>query len=273
VLKKILFLLFLFSSAAFSSKVEGGFHFSQGLAGSYNALGAALDTTFLYRIPLSSSTDMLWETMKIDIGVKNSLTPADERLTLYMNIEPIAIFDISVNAGLTEMYKLLGYGFVEVPASTSPLSDAYTTNLVQQDKLGFFLKVSPEFKVQVGPFILVDALDYVYLSVGGEEKFFNDRKEAAVLKFSDSLIVNNVYALYDFSNGWFAGLNYFLLINPSSGFGTQYLAGLGAYTWKLDKVSDLSFNLLIGWYLKDDFQQYNRNLPYFGLAATYNLKI
>lgn len=265
-------LMFSFS-AAFAAKAQQGFNFSQGLGASYNGLGVALDTSFYYRIPLSDSTDILWESMKIDIGVKNSLTPADDRITLYMNIEPIAIFDVSLNVGFTGMYKLLGFGFVDVGSYTSPLSDAVVTNLTQQDKGGLFVKLSPEFKVQFGPLILVDAFDYIYINVGNENSYYFDRKEAIVMKYADNCMINNVYALFDLSNGFFAGLNYYLLWNPSTSLGTQYIAALGAYDWKLDKTSTLSFNLLLGWYLYDGFSQYRMNIPYIAAQATYNLKL
>lgn len=273
MLKKVLFLLLVTVSSVFAAKAENGFYFTQGLGASWNALGVALDTTFLYRIPLSTSSDILWQSTKIDIGVRNSLTPADDRLMVYMNIEPIALFDLTVQAGFTGMYKLLGYGFVEVPAATSPLTESAISSLTQGDKLGLYVKVTPQLKAQLGPVIVADSLDYVYINIGAENKYYNDRKEAAVMKFADSLMINNLYLIYDFSNDWYAGLNYFILGNLSSGYGTQYIAALGAYDWKLNQASTLSFNLLLGWYIKDDFRQYNMSLPYVGFQATYNMKI
>lgn len=273
-MKRLLFVLLTLSfSQLFAAKATQGFNFSQGLGASYNPLGVALDTTFFYRLPLSDSSEMLWESMKIDFGIKNSLTPADDRLSVFINIEPIAVFDVTLHVGYTGMYKLLGYGFVDVPNGRSSLSEASIAGIPQQDKGGLFIKASPEFKVQFGPVILVDALDFLYINVGSEDKYYNDRKEAIVMKYADSLMINNVYALYDFSNGLYAGLNYYILWNTVTAWGTQYLAALGAYDWKLDMQSSVSFNLLVGWYFYDGYTQYNTGFPYLAFQATYNLKL
>jgi hypothetical protein len=267
-----IFLLF-FSVAVFADKPEKGWSFSQGLGGSYNGLGVILDTSVFYTIPLSDSTNILWETMKFEIGVDNSLTPTDERLSLYMNIEPIAIFDLGVNIGFIGMYKLFGFGFTDVGNYRSLLSDAVVLDLPQDDKGGLFLQLSPEFKVQFGPVILVDCLDYIYMNVGDDDSYYNNRNEGIVLKYADNFYINNIYAIYDFSNGFYAGMNYNDQWNPTTALGTRYIAVLGAYEWKLNPHSKLSFNLLLGRYLYDGYDQFEKDIPYIAAQATYDLKL
>ncbi len=268
-------ILAVFTSVSLLSaaKAAGGFYFNQDLGVSWNALGAALGTRIVYRIPLSQSDDILWSSTKIDVGIDNSLTPADNRIALYLQIEPIAVFDVTVLAGGAFAYKLLGYGFSEVGGYFSDVSENALATVPQEDKAFFFLKISPRLKAQFGPVIAANTLDYLYLGSGPESRYYYQRKEALVMRYSDACLVNNTYLLYDFSNGLFAGLNYYILWHPESLWGTQYAAALGAYEWKIAPETVLSFNLLLGWYTVDSYRQYNTLLPYVAGAAGLNIRI
>lgn len=274
-MKRIVFsIIFLFLLApAFAAKAEQGFVFNQKIGASLNGLGLAFDTSILYRIPLSESGELLWESMKLDIGVKNSLTPSENRAFLFINIEPIAFFDLTFQIGAAGMYKLFGYGFTDLPGPRTLLTNNLLNSFPQQDKAVFYMKLSPEFKVRFGPVIAVNTLDFITFNAGSEDRYYYVRKEAIIMKYADSCFQNNTYLLYDFSNGWFAGLNYYMIWNIATALGTQYLAGLGSYDWKISPALTVNFTALAGWYTYCGYAQYLTNLPYLAVQAGLTWKL
>lgn len=119
-----MFTLVCLTTAAYSAKAESGWYFDQNVGICYNPIGAEANSTLYYRLPLYNMPGVLWESCKIDLGVKNKFTPSDEWIGFYCNIEPIAIFDVTFLAGFNPSFNFLGFGFQQVSSQTADYSPA-----------------------------------------------------------------------------------------------------------------------------------------------------
>ena len=239
-----------------AEKAQKGFYLEQSIQASYNPLGLQFFTQAYYRFPLIDKEGILWESTKIDIGLQNNLSPAYDMLGAYIDIEPIAIFDLALTAQAIGFYDVLGFGFYSLAGYDAGFSDDSLASLPAKNTLGYTLSATPTFKIAFGPIALADSFSLAYFSVDDASGYFLERINNCVLAKQDVELTNNAYLLATIVPGVLAGLNDFLLVVPRSGYLSHRIVAMGIYTTKF--TPRLSFNavLQVGTFLADAYYQY-----------------
>ncbi len=257
----VLALIGMVAAGLSAEKAAQGFYLEQSIQASYNPLGLQLLTQAYYRIPLVNKEGVLWESTKIDLGLQNNLSPAYDMIGAYIDIEPIALFDLALTAQAIGYYDALSFGFYSLSGYGAGFDDASLAALTAKNTLGYTLSATPTFKIAFGPVAAVDSFSATWFSVDDGNGFFYERVNNCVLAKNDYELTNNAYLLATIVPGVLAGLNDFLLIVPGSGYLSHRIVAMGIYSTSFSPR--LSFNavLQLGTFLADRYNQY---LVYIG---------
>jgi len=183
------------------------------LGGSLNYLGAALDTTVTYRMPLSQDRGTLWKTTHLDLGIFNELSPAYELLALYIQVEPIAVFDITAVIGGRYQYDLLGYGLIRQPGYDAP----FTAGGSRTDGAFFYARLVPRLKIKLGPVMAAYSAAVHYLNSGNGFYFF-DCAANTNTRDGDWFTIHEAVLLYEMTPGIPLGAYYSHLAHPAAAY-------------------------------------------------------
>jgi hypothetical protein len=246
----------ILASALFAEPAVQGFYADQNLQASYNNLGLQFGTELFYRIPLSKEKGILWESTKIDVGLANSVSPAYDFVGPFIDIEPIAIFDIALKAQFTGYYSALGYGFHDLAGYGSAFDLSAQASLPSKNTTGYELSAAPTLKFAFGRFAFSNTLHINYFNVDGGRGYFYEAIANCALAKSDVELYNDAYALYLAGKGILVGLNDSILDIPSSGYRSHTLQAVGALTRPLSDKLSLYAALAAGVYLEDRYLQY-----------------
>jgi hypothetical protein len=206
---------------------------------------------------------ILWESTKIDFGLQNNLSPAYDMIGVFVDIAPIAIFDLALTAQAVGYYNFLGFGFYTLPSGTGPglgydadFNDSALSALTSKNTIGFSLSATPTFKIAFGPFAIADSFSFIFFSVDDGNGFFYEVVNNTVLAKNDYELINNAYLLYTVVPGVLVGLNDYVLCVPASGYVSHRLVAMGIYTMTFSPR--LSFNavLQLGTFLADKYMLY-----------------
>jgi hypothetical protein len=239
-----------------AEKAEKGFYLEQSIQASYDPLGLQFLTQAYYRIPLIDKDGVLWESTKIDIGLQNNLSPAYDMIGAYIDIEPIAIFDLALTAQAIGYYDALSFGFYSLSGYGDGFDDNSLATLTPQNTFGYTVSATPTFKIAFGPIAIADSFSLAYFSVDNGAGFFYERINNCVLAKQDVELTNNAYLLATIVPGVLVGLNDFVFVVPNSGYLSHRIVAMGIYTSKF--TPRLSFNavLQLGTFLADAYYQY-----------------
>jgi hypothetical protein len=255
-MKRFLFslaLVFAAASAASAEKAEGGLYLDQNVQAAVNPLGLQLGTELYYRVPLVKKEGILWESTKIDAGLKNNLSPAFDLVGAFIDIEPIAVFDLALSAQVAAYYKALGFGFRDLSGYGSGYDAAALDSLVAKNAAGYLISAAPTFKFALGSFVFSDTLHLNYFYVDGGSGYFYEAIGDCALSKSGLELYNDAYALMKLDPSLMLGLNYSILGVPASGYRSQALQAVGVYTGKLSDRLSLYAALTAGTYLEDRY--------------------
>jgi hypothetical protein len=244
------------ASAASAEKAERGLYLDQNLQAAINPLGLQLGSKLFYRVPLVEEEGILWESTKVDIGLKNNLSPAFDLVGAFIDIEPIAVFDLALSAQFAGYFGALGFGFRELPGYDAGFDAAALDSIPQKDAAGYLLSVSPTLKFALGGFVFSNTLHLNYFRVDGGSGFFYETIGNCPLAKSGFELFNDAYALYKLDSGLMLGLNYSILGVPASSYRSQALQAVGVYTGKLSERLSLYAALTAGTYLEDRYLKY-----------------
>jgi hypothetical protein len=261
------FILFWFSISL--ATAGQGVFLSQSAGFCENPLGVLVETGALYRIPLSNSKDILWKTTKIDIGLQNGWTPADDFFGLWLAFEPIAIFDITLKAGYYGMFDVFGYGYYGMRSPSSPYNDKTRKDLDPSSVNGWWLFAAPRLKVKIGHFLAVDCVtaNYFFMQHTG---YFLDVRSYTIHKTKDLDIQNDVYALYEISSSVTAGANYHTIAVQGTGVFSDRLSAMAIITPVLKRFESTFIAALAGLYFRDPLFRMN---AYVGVQAGFELMV
>jgi len=246
-------LLTLFATIAAAEPAKAGYYLDQSVAAEYNPLGLQLGTKFYYRIPLIKSSNILWESTKIDIGLQNNFTPSYDYSGVFVSIEPIAIFNLVLKAQVAGFYKGLGFGFYSLSGYNAGFDDAALASLTPGNATGYLLSASPTLKAQFGPIAVLDTGNITYYNVDGGNGYFYDRTGNVVLGKGDSELSNDAYLMYQLTPEILAGLNDYLVYVPGSGYLSHRVDVVGVYSGTFGERTAPYAALLLGTYLTDRY--------------------
>lgn len=257
---KRLFLLlalgFFTVSANFAEAPVEGFYVDQNLQAAINPLGAQLGTQVFYRMPLIKEKGILWESTKLEIGLKNNFSPAYDLVGPFLDIEPIAIFDLFLSAQFAGYYKALGYGFRDLSGYGAAFDSTALDALPMKDATGYILSAAPTLKFAYGMFAFSNTFRVSYFNVDGGSGYFYEAGGNCPLSKGDIELSNDAYALVVLGSGFMVGLNDSILAVPASGYRTQKLHAIGIYSGSLSQKTSIYAALEAGIYLEDQYLQY-----------------
>ena len=233
-----------------------GFYLDQNLGGGY-PLGVQSGTKLLYRMPLEIGRGILWESTKIDAGFSNMLSPAYDFLGAFVDVEPIAIFDLAVSAKFAGYFSDLGFGFHNLSGYGAAFDANTLDSLGSKNTIGYIVSVAPTLKFAFGSFAFSNTFHVNYFNVDGGSGYFYDVYDNCVLAKSDIILHNEAYALLSIGSGIMAGLNDSLLMVPASGYQSQVLQAVGILQKSLSGKLSLYAALMVGLYLEDRYYQYS----------------
>jgi hypothetical protein len=244
------------AAAAFPEPARQGLYFDQNLQAAFNPIGLQLGTELFYRLPLVKKEGMLWESTKVDIGIKNGLSPAFDFIGPFIDIEPIAVFDLALSAQFAGYFDALGYGFRELSGYGAGFDKDALDALPAKNAAGLFLSAAPTLKFALGAFAFSDTLHLNYFKVDGGAGRFYEAVANCVLGKSGAELFNDAYALVSFGSGLMAGLNDSILYVPASGYRSHALQAVGVYTKGLSERLSLYAALTAGTYLEDRYYRF-----------------
>jgi hypothetical protein len=231
------------------ASTDRGFIVSQSIGVSHNPLGALLDTKLFYRMPLIKKEGILWESTKIETGIQNEWTPADNRISAWAAIEPIALFDIVIKGGYYAMFDNLGYGCFRMNSAGDPYDDAAQKVHKPDDAHGYWLSVAPTLKAKLGRVIALNTATINRIVINGRSDFLEVQSYLAH-RTADVDIVNESYLLYECTKAFLAGANYHYAAVAGTGARSQRLGVLGMMT-PGSLVPYMSAALNVGFYPDD----------------------
>ena len=244
------------ASAVSAEKAERGLYLDQSAQAAINPLGLQLASKLFYRVPLVDKEGILWESMKVDIGLKNNLSPAFDLIGAFVDIEPIAVFDLALSAQFAGYFKALGFGFRELPGYDDGFDASALDAMPQKNAAGYLLSAAPTLKFAFGGFVFSNTLHLNYFQVDGGSGYFYEAIGNCPLAKSGLELYDDAYALYKLDSGLMLGLNYSVLGVPASSYRSQALQAVGVYAGKLSERLSLYAALTAGTYLEDRYLKY-----------------
>lgn len=137
-----------------AAQATRGLYWNNSIGISYNYLGFKIESTLYYSVPLIEKPGILFKTTKIDVGLQELWTPSCNRVSYYMKLEPLAIFDVVFTAGYDYIYKELYGGIYKFTDRDVRKNNYCSNNDDRKDKSvsetsggGFRMAVTPTFKV------------------------------------------------------------------------------------------------------------------------------
>jgi hypothetical protein len=257
--KKTLFVLAFLAvmvAGVGAEKTRQGTGLDQSIQASLDPLGMQLVTKVYYRLPFVQQEGMLWESTKVEVGMQNNLSPAYDMLGAYIDISPIAIFDLALSVQAIGYFNGLGFGFYGLGGYSAAFDGDALKALPSKNALGYTLSVAPTLKFALGPLVMLDTFSLTYYSVDDESGFFYERVGNCVLAKNDIELQNQAYLLATVLEGVLAGLNDTVLYVPGSGYISHRLSAMGVYTTRLNETVSLNAVLMLGTYFSDRYYQY-----------------
>ncbi|HUI94041.1 MAG TPA: hypothetical protein VLX68_17515 [Chitinivibrionales bacterium] len=236
---------------------------------SLNPLGVLLDSRAQYRLPLSKSKNIFWKSTKLDAGLANEWTPADDFLGLRVTLEPIAFFDITLRGGYYGMFNVFGYGYYPMATATSDYGDSARKAIHPASVNGWWCSAAPEIKVKLGRFIAVDCVTANYFDMKSSG-YFLEIHSWALHKTEDVDVQDDAYALVEINKMVMSGLNYHTLSVLGTKVFSDRLSAMAIIQpeWKTFESNFLA--VMAGLYFRDP--QF-RGKGYFAIQAGFELKV
>lgn len=236
--------------------VRQGLYLDQNLQAACNPLGVQLGTKLFYRLPLVKKKGVLWESTKIDAGIVNTLSPAYDMAGGFVDIQPIAFFDLSLSAQFAGYFSALGYGFHDLAGYDSAFDETALNALPAKDTGGYLLSAAPTLQFAAGPIVAVDTFTLNYFNVDGGRGYFYETIANCALAKNGVELANQAYLLARLGPALMVGLNDSLLHIPASGYESHALHLMGIFTKDFNERASLYSALMLGVYLSDRYDRY-----------------
>ncbi len=270
-MKKILLFILLvhITFSSYAEKTVSGLYLKQTAGGSYNPVGVLFTTHLFYRLPIIKKDGILWESSKIDIGLHNDLSPAFENPGLFVQIEPIAIFDCKFQINRVHLYKHLGFGYIALDSESSSYAPDSIKDRPESSENGYWFKAAPTLKLKIKKMIIANTFSFNFITMN-IRGYYYERLTNTRLDNNDFLLANDLFGLYEFSTSFISGVNYYSNRVQSTDATTHRLSLTTIYVHNFSSKLDFSGVLLAGTYIKHDYLTLKD--PYIGLQLGINYK-
>lgn len=219
--------------------------------GAYNPPALALNSRLYYQISSATANSDIWNNSKVELGVRNLLTPTDEWCGIFCNYEPYPFFGISAVAGPYLIYTTFGYGFYSVAGPDSGFDNTAKTAIKAKDRVGVRAAITPSLRAKLNSIIFSYSYVCAYCDMF-YSGYYIDPQSGAITKGCDSTQVQEVYLLNEFGNA-IAGINYFVNKVSSSAYSSRKLSGVYIMKNVFEKDDNSYAMLQLGTHLKDRY--------------------
>ncbi|MFP4331115.1 MAG: hypothetical protein ACLFP6_10395 [Spirochaetaceae bacterium] len=258
-MKRLATLLILFSTVV---PLQGqlalpGLYTDHAVGGGISPTALAATSRLWYRIPLAEQRGALWDPAKIDLGVRNQLSPAFEEIGAYFYWEPVAVFDLTVSVAARQTFTLFDAGFYEVAGYDAPYDDLADRG-EDRSRSGFRFTVAPRLKAAYARFVALNELRVDVFDFGSNvaepgERYFYEPVNDTILRFQDTVVANTFLLLYSLTPELLLGGQYYLRSVPDSGAVSHRFSGMAVYSQPLRERLSLFAALLSGSYAGDRY--------------------
>jgi len=268
----VLSALFLVTSSGSAEKVREGWMLGTSLSGSLNPLGADLGTKVSYLVPLKrAGSGPLWDSAAVEAGLQNSLTPAYEQISAFFRYEPVAVFDLTLQAGFRYAYDLLGFGFTRIAGRDAAYDSSTRRDLSRTSGPGLRFSLNPTLKAAFGGFVFVSSFVFTLYDMRGtqDDGYFYEPSSDKVLEVVGGTISNDTLAVFEVARDVYAGILHSYLVVPGSGEVTDRLAAAGSFSVRMGGKGVFSFSLLAGANLVDEYHSFRDGKVYLAAKAGF----
>jgi len=235
-----------------------------------NPVGFLSDSRLLRRIPLSQDTGILFRSSKIEFGLINQWSPADELFGVACNFEPIAVFNILLTAGIYENYRIFGFGYRSLSSKTSSYHDTIIADIPQENQTGLRITVAPSLKIKIGPLIVANNLVCTRVDMFNTQEYFYDIRTALPHYSHDVDIANDLIMLYEWNSTLLTGIDYTIVRVVKPHIQQQKLGLMAIATPSHKKLSNVFLLLTGGVYLES---RYRNHTPYVAALGGFEIPL
>lgn len=256
---RLLFCVAIIQSLSYAEKTEQGFFLTQAIGGSYNPIGLLWDSKLSYRLPLVPKDGILWESTKLEAGIHNGWTPADNILAACVSIEPIAFFSLACEAGSYEMFNGFGYGCYRFASANNEYGPQAQKYLKPESSHGYWLSIAPTLKAKFGRILVLNTTTLNRQSVNGTG-YFLEVRSYLLHRTRDFDAVNDVYVLEECSPWLLAGATYHYVYVNGTSSRSQRLCVMAIVKPKVRGLSSTFAAVNAGEYVQDPLFNHTRFL-------------
>lgn len=267
-MKNIFFILVLLCCIEVSA-ANKGLYTAAGAAGGTNPVIGRISADVYYRIPLSSDPGILWNSTCLDLGMNGSITPVDYNASGYVNIEPVAFFNLKLTATIQQYHTLAGYGYQEMESPDSDYSPEALSDIDGKSKTACKYSAEPTLKFRYSRFIFTDTFTVNHIIVSTSDRYYYEPYSDTVHKKNDWNYANSATLLYEVNNHLLAGVNNYYNKTESTGCRSNRIAAIVLYSPETDNSEKINIGALAGTYSEN--KNYKNDL-YAVVFAVYTMK-
>jgi hypothetical protein len=252
-----------------ASAADEGLFTSAGAAGGTNPVIGRISADVYYRIPLSSDSGILWNSTCLDLGMNGSMTPVDYNASGYLNIEPIAFFNLKLTTTIQQYHTLAGYGYQEMKSPDSDYSLETLSDIKGESKTACKYSAEPTMKFSFSRFIFADTFTVNHIIVSTSDRYYYEPYSDTVHERDDWNYANSASLLYEVNNHLLAGVNNYYNKTESTGYRSNRIAAIVMYSSETENSDKINIGFLAGTYTEN--KNYKNDL-YAVVFAVYTIK-
>jgi hypothetical protein len=251
------------------SASDKGLYTAVSAAGGVNPVIAKISADVYYRIPLSSDPGILWNSTCIDFGITGSSTPVDYSAAGFINIEPIAFFNLKLSAAAQKFHTAAGYGYQKLNSPDSDYSSSSLSDIDGESKTAYKYSAEPALKFKYSRIILTNTFMLNYIKVSTPDQYYYEPYSDTVHKRKDWNYAHSTNLLFEINSSLIAGVNNYFNKTESTDCQSNRIAGLILFNTKCSNNDEITFGALAGSYTEN--RNYKGEL-YAAVFTVYTIK-
>ena len=264
-----------------NSAAESQPYLQLGTVVGVNPRVAALNGTAGWKFPLyHRRSGVLYDTARVEPRVDILSNPSFTDLAFGLYVEPIALFDLTMRAGVRAFYDDLGLGAAALRRYGTTGPAARGSSYDGSDGYGWFASFAPRVKAAIGAIVATHtftAVRFRFRSAVGD--YIEEPIPLATIRTTDWVLRNDTMLLYRFdirrSELAAVGLQWTSVVVPGADLEQQppshRLSTVGTVSVPVQGAIDLQAFAAAGVYLNGEPIPRTRPLALVALSLTYDL--
>lgn len=263
------FLILLLLCCIDVSAADKGLFTSAGAVAGINPVIGRISADIYYRIPLSSDPGILWNSTCLDLGMNGSITPVDYNASGYINIEPIAFFNLKFTAAVQQYHTLAGYGYQKMESPDSDYSPDALSDIEGESKTACKYSAEATLKFRYNRFIFADTFTLNHIIVSASDRYYYEPYSDSIHEKDDWNYANSTSLLYEVNNRLLAGINNYYNRTESTDCRSNRIAAIVLYSPETENSDKINLGVLAGTYTEN--KNYKNDI-YAVVFAVYTMK-